>query len=50
MNKTNKNGVGLIYARYILPIAADISLIILMSLPLVRYSLNSELKEKMSLW
>ena len=50
MNKTNKNGVGLIYARYILPIAADIILIILMSLPLVRYSLNSELKEKMSLW
>ena len=49
MKKKNK-GVGLIYVRYILPIVADLTLIILMFIPCVRYSLNSELREKMSLW
>ena len=50
MNKKKNSGVGIIYARYILPIAADIILAILMCFPVVRFLLNSELKEKMSSW
>lgn len=50
MNKTKNNGMGVVYARYILPIVSDIILAILMCLPVVRFLLNSELKEKMSLW
>lgn len=50
MNKKKNKGMGIVYARYILPVAADVILTILMCFPVVRYALNSEIKERMSLW
>ena len=49
MRKKNKNtGKGLIYSRYILPLFADLILIISMFIPCVNYVLDSDVKDKMS--